>query len=37
MGRTILGAPRKKPARNAQAVKVGNVIYTTGVPFDWDG
>jgi 2-iminobutanoate/2-iminopropanoate deaminase len=36
MGRTILGAPRKKPSRNAQAVKVGNVIYTAGVAFNWD-
>jgi len=36
MGRTILGAPRKKPSRNAQAVKVGDVIYTSGTPFDWN-
>lgn len=36
MGRTILGAPRKKPSKNAQAVKVGNVIYASGVPFNWD-
>jgi 2-iminobutanoate/2-iminopropanoate deaminase len=36
MGRTILGAPRKKPSKNAQAVKVGNVIYTVGVPLNWD-
>lgn len=36
MGRTLLGAPRKKPTKNAQAVKVGNVIYTSGVPFNWD-
>jgi len=36
MGRTLLGAPRKKATKNAQAVKVGNVIYTSGVPFNWD-
>jgi 2-iminobutanoate/2-iminopropanoate deaminase len=36
MGRTILGAPRKKPSKNAQAVKVENVIYTVGVPLNWD-
>ena len=36
MGRTLLGAPRKKRTKNAQAVKVGNVIYTSGVPFNWD-
>lgn len=36
MGRTLLGAPRKKPSKNAQAVKVGNVFYTSGVPFNWD-
>jgi 2-iminobutanoate/2-iminopropanoate deaminase len=36
MGRTILGAPRKKPVKNAQAVKVGEVIYTSGTPFNWD-
>jgi len=36
MGRTILGAPRKKSSKNAQAVKVGDVIYTSGTPFDWN-
>lgn len=36
MGRTILGAPRKKPSKNAQAVKVGDVIYTSGTPFNWN-
>ncbi len=36
MGRTILGAPRKKTSKNAQAVKVGDVIYTSGTPFDWN-
>lgn len=36
MGRTLLGAPRKKATKNAQAVKIGNVIYTSGVPFNWD-
>ena len=36
MGRNILGAPRKVPTKNAQCVKVGDVLYTSGVPFDWD-
>lgn len=36
MGRTILGAPRKKPSKNAQAVKSGDIIYTSGTPFNWD-
>jgi 2-iminobutanoate/2-iminopropanoate deaminase len=36
MGRTILGAPRKKPSKNAQAVKVGDAIFTSGTPFDWN-
>lgn len=36
MGRTILGAPRKKSSKNAQAVRVGDVIYTSGTPFDWN-
>ena len=36
MGRTILGAPRKHPTKNAQCVKIGNVLYTSGVPFNWD-
>jgi 2-iminobutanoate/2-iminopropanoate deaminase len=36
MGRTLLGAPRKHPTKNAQCVKIGNVLYTSGVPFNWD-
>jgi len=36
MGRTLLGAPRKVPTKNAQCVKVGQVLYTSGVPFDWN-
>ncbi len=36
MGRTILGAPRKKPTKNSQAVKVGNIIYTQGIPLNFD-
>ena len=36
MGRTLLGAPRKKPSKNAQAVRVADVIYTSGTPFNWD-
>lgn len=36
MARKILGAPRKKPTKNAQAVQVGNLIFTSGVPFDWN-
>jgi 2-iminobutanoate/2-iminopropanoate deaminase len=36
MGRTILGAPRKKPTKNAQAVKIGNLIYTQGIPMNFD-
>lgn len=36
MSRTILGAPRKHPTKNAQCVKIGNVLYTSGVPFNWD-
>ncbi len=36
MARTILGAPRKVPTKNAQCVKIGNVLYTSGVPFNWD-
>jgi len=36
MGRIVCGAPRKKPLRNAQAVRVGNIIFTSGVALDWD-
>ncbi len=36
MSRTLLGAPRKHPTKNAQCVKIGNVLYTSGVPFNWD-
>ena len=36
MGRTLVGAPRKKPVKNAQAVRVGNILFTSGVPFNWD-
>ncbi len=36
MGRIVLGAPRKKPTRNAQAVRVGDIIFTSGVSFNWD-
>jgi 2-iminobutanoate/2-iminopropanoate deaminase len=36
MGRNILGAPRKKPTKNAQAVKFGNIIYTQGIPMNFD-
>ena len=36
MGRVILGAPRKKPSRNAQATRVGDLIFTVGSPFNWD-
>ena len=36
MSRTLLGAPRKHPSKNAQCVKIGNVLYTSGVPFNWD-
>jgi 2-iminobutanoate/2-iminopropanoate deaminase len=36
MARTLLGAPRKVPTKNAQCAKIGNVLYTSGVPFNWD-
>ena len=36
MARILLGAPRKVPTKNAQCVRVGNVLYTSGVPFNWD-
>jgi 2-iminobutanoate/2-iminopropanoate deaminase len=36
MGRVILGAPRKKGTRNAQATRVGELIFTVGSPFNWD-
>ena len=36
MARNILGAPRKKPTKNAQAVKMGNIIYTQGIPMSFD-
>jgi reactive intermediate/imine deaminase len=36
MTRKILGAPRKKPTKNAQAVKTGNIIYTQGIPMNFD-
>ncbi len=36
MARTILGAARKKPTKNAQAVKIGNIIYTQGIPMNFD-
>ena len=36
MTRVILGAPRKKPTKNAQAVKNGNIIYTQGIPMNFD-
>lgn len=36
MTRKILGAPRKKPTKNAQAVKTGNILYTQGIPRNFD-
>ncbi len=36
MARIVLGAPRKKQGKNAQAVRVGNLIFTVGSPFDWE-
>ncbi|RJQ58455.1 MAG: RidA family protein [Desulfobacteraceae bacterium] len=36
MGRKIVGAPRKKPTKNAQAVRIGNLIYTQGIPVNFD-
>lgn len=36
MGRKIVGAPRKKPTKNAQAVQLGNIIYTQAVPMNFD-
>ena len=36
MGRTLVGVLRKKPVKNAQAVRVGNILFTSGVPFNWD-
>jgi len=36
MTRKSLGAPRKKPTKNAQAVKTGNIIYTQGIPMNFD-
>jgi len=36
MSRNILGVPRKKPSKNAQAVKIGNIIYTQGIPMNFD-
>lgn len=36
MGRKIMGAPRKKPTKNAQAVRSGNIIYTQGIPVNFD-
>ena len=36
MARNILGVPRKKPTKNAQAVKIGNIIYTQGIPMNFD-
>ena len=36
MGRVILGAPRKRPSRNAQATRAGELIFTVGSPFNWD-
>ena len=36
MTRIILGTPRKKPTKNAQAVKNGNIIYTQGIPMNFD-
>ena len=36
MGRVILGAPRKKAGRNAQATRVAQLIFTVGAPFNWD-
>ena len=32
----ILGAPRKKPSKNAQATRAGDLIFTVGAPFNWD-
>ena len=36
MGRIVLGAPRKKTSKNAQAVRVGDLIFTVGSPFNWE-
>ncbi|UCF92877.1 MAG: RidA family protein [Desulfobacterales bacterium] len=36
MARRILGAPRKKPTKNAQAVRIDNIIYTQGIPVNFD-
>jgi 2-iminobutanoate/2-iminopropanoate deaminase len=36
MGRVIIGAPRRKPTKNAQATRVGNLLFTVGSPFNWD-
>lgn len=36
MGRIVLGAPRKKPTKNSQAIRIGELIFTTGAPFNWD-